>query len=104
MKLAHQSADDFIAQAFDVERLFVDRVGVGALRPEAKLLLLINQQGTLSIKQAMSMSGLSHRGFYMLLNRLSSHDLIVITPDVHDKRVKKIGLADKANIAKLIMG
>lgn len=102
MRFAQQSAHDFIAQAFDVERLFVERVGVGALRPEAKLLLLINQQGNLSIKQAMSMSGLSHRGFYMLLNRLSSQNLIVITPDAHDKRVKKISLADKANIAKLM--
>jgi DNA-binding MarR family transcriptional regulator len=102
MKFAQQSADDFIAKAFDVERLFVDLVGVGALRPEAKLLLLINQRGALSIKQAMSMSGLSHRGFYMLLNRMSSQDLIVITPDAHDKRVKKIGVAEKADIAKLI--
>lgn len=102
MNRPRQSASDFIEQALDIERIFVDRVGVGALKPEAKLLLLINQQGALSIKQAMSVSGLSYRGFYILLNRLSNQHLITITPDTHDKRVKKIGLADKANIAKLI--
>jgi hypothetical protein len=104
MDHAQQSADTFIAQALDMERLFLDRVGLGALRPEAKLLLLINQKGELSIKQAMSVSDLSYRGFYILLNRLNSQGLITITADTHDKRVRKIGLADKANIAKFILG
>jgi hypothetical protein len=68
------------------------------------LLLIINKSGSLSIKQAMSVSDLSNRGSYRLLNGLSSQGLITITKHILDKRVRKTGLADKANIAEFILG
>ena len=52
----------------------------------------------------MSVSDLSNRGSYLLLNRLNSQGLITITTHVLDKRVRKRGLADKANIAEFILG
>lgn len=104
MKRPGEAASDFVQQALHIERVFMDRVGVDALRPEAKLLLLLNQHGAMSVKQAMSISGLSYRGFYNLLNRLSSQRLVTITPDTHDRRVKKIAPGDRANFASLLPG
>ena len=79
-------------------------VGLGALRLEAKLLLIINKTGSLSIKQAMGVNDLSDRGSYTLLNGLSSLRLITVIADAVDKRVRKTGFADKANIAEFILG
>ena len=79
-------------------------VGLGALRLEAKLLLIINKTGSLSIKQAMGVNDLSDRGSYTLLNRLSSLCLITVIADAVDKRVRRMGFADKADIAEFILG
>jgi hypothetical protein len=79
-------------------------VEMGAFRLEAKLLLLINKTGSLSIKQAMSVSDLSNRGSYTLLNGLSSLRLITVIADAVDKRVRRMGFADKADIAEFILG
>lgn len=79
-------------------------VGLGALRLEAKLLLIINKTGSLSIKQAMSVSDLSNRGSCTLLNGLSSLRLITVIADAVDKRVRRMGFADKADIAEFILG
>ncbi len=99
-----QPASDFIQQALHVERVFMAKIGVDALKPEAKLLLLLNQHGAMSVKQAMSISGLSYRGFYNLLNRLNAQQLVTITPDTSDRRVKKIGPGEKAKFAVLLAG
>ena len=79
-------------------------VGLGALRLEAKLLLIINKTGSLSIKQAMGVNDLSDRGSYPLLNGLSSLRLITVIADAVDKRVRRMGFADKADIAEFILG
>lgn len=76
-----------------LEAHFAEQLGIPALRPEAKLILLLSQQDCLSIKQAMSMSGLSYRGFYMLVTRLVEQGLIKVDTDAHDRRVRKIRLA-----------
>lgn len=91
-------------QVIDIERHLLGRAGLGALRPEAKLLFLSNQRGSLSIKQAMGVNDLSDRGSSPLLNRLSSLCLSTITADAVDKRVRKTGFADKADIAEFILG
>jgi hypothetical protein len=70
-------------------------VEMGAFRLEAKLLLLINKTGSLSIKQAMSVSDLSNRGSYTLLNGLSSLRLITFIADAVDKRVRRMGFAER---------
>ena len=87
-----QSSDIFITQVIDIERHFLGRAGLGALRPEAKLLFLINQRGSLSVKQAMSVSDLSDRGSYTLLNGLSSQG----PHHSHRGRCRQAGEEDRA--------
>ena len=81
-----------------------DIIGLGAFLLEAKLLLIINKTGSLSIKQAMGVNDLSDRGSYTLLNGLSSLRLITVIADAVDKRVRRMGFADKADIAEFILG
>ena len=52
----------------------------------------------------MGVNDLSDRGSYTLLNGLSSLRLITVIADAVDKRVRKTGFADKANIAEFILG
>ena len=80
------------ANLLELDRHFSEILGMTALRPEAKLLLLLSQAGTLTIKQAISLSGLSYRGFYLLLNRLLDKGLIEIRDDEVDRRVRKVRL------------
>jgi DNA-binding MarR family transcriptional regulator len=87
-------AQDF-SNLLDLERHFVESLGMTALRPEAKLLLILSEAGSLTIKQAISLSGLSYRGFYLLLNRLLAQGLIEINDDDEDRRVRKMSLSRK---------
>jgi DNA-binding MarR family transcriptional regulator len=81
------------AAVLELDRQFSERLGVNVLRPEAKLLLILSQAGTLTIKQALSLSGLSYRGFYLLINRLLAQGLVEINGDENDGRVRKVSLA-----------
>ena len=56
------------SDALELDRQFSEQLGINALRPEAKLLLILSETGALTVKQALSLSGLSYRGFYLLLN------------------------------------
>jgi DNA-binding MarR family transcriptional regulator len=81
------------SDALELDRQFSEQLGINALRPEAKLLLILSETGALTIKQAHSLSGLSYRGFYLLLNRLLKNGFIEINSDEHDRRVRKVKLA-----------
>jgi hypothetical protein len=81
------------ADVLELDRHFSEHLGINALRPEAKLLLILSQTGTLTIKQALSLSGLSYRGFYLLLNRLLAQGLIEVNGDHDDRRVRNVKLA-----------
>jgi DNA-binding MarR family transcriptional regulator len=81
------------SDVLELDRQFSEHLGINALRPEAKLLLILSQAGTLTIKQALSLSGLSYRGFYLLINRLMAQGLIEINGDDDDRRVRKVKLA-----------
>lgn len=81
------------ADVLELDRHFSEQLGVNVLRPEAKLLLILSQAGTLTIKQALSLSGLSYRGFYLLINRLVAQGLVEINGDENDGRVRKVSLA-----------
>lgn len=59
--------------------------GFEMLRPEAKILFTLQELGPLSIKEIMSLSGMSYRGFYVVLDRLISTNLISIDPDQQDR-------------------
>ena len=77
------------ADVLELDRQFSEQLGVNVLRPEARLLLILSQ----AIKQALSLSGLSYRGFYLLLNRLLAQGLVEINGDENDGRVRKMKLA-----------
>ncbi|WP_303795223.1 hypothetical protein [Sandarakinorhabdus limnophila] len=81
------------SDALELDRQFSEQLGINALRPEAKLLLILSETGALTVKQALSLSGLSYRGFYLLLNRLLESGFIEINGDDHDRRVRKLTLA-----------
>lgn len=89
---ADRSPEALVDDVLAFDRLFSDRLGMDALRPEAKLLLILTRHGSLRIKQAMSLSGLSYRGFYILLHRLIRQDLVVVEGDSADRRVRNIRL------------
>jgi DNA-binding MarR family transcriptional regulator len=72
--------------------LFESAIGFAALKPEAKILFALGSLGDMSIKQAMLISDVSYRGFYLILERLRNNQLIEIYPDSLDRRVRRIKL------------
>ncbi len=84
---------EIILGILEIESHFTENIGVKFLRPEAKLLIILKQSGSLSIKEAMITSGLSYRGFYILLSRLVAQELIRVEVDENDRRVRKILLS-----------
>lgn len=89
---------DLLDSVLEFDRLFSEQVGMMALRPEAKLLLILTRHGSLRIKQAMSLSGLSYRGFYILLQRLVKQKLVIVEGDSADGRVRNIRLGRAISI------
>lgn len=87
-----QEFNEQLNAAMQLDKLFGDTFGIDALRPEAKLLFILHGQESLSIKQAMSLSGLSYRGFYVLLKRMVIKNLIIVESSGQDRRVRKIRL------------
>ena len=96
-RLGYSSVQRVVTQNYsdvlELDRQFSEQLGINVLRPEAKLLLILSQAGTLTIKQALSLSGLSYRGFYLLMNRLLAQGLVEINGDENDGRVRKVSLA-----------
>jgi DNA-binding MarR family transcriptional regulator len=95
-----QSAGDWTATSvkggLNIDRYFNSITGFEALRPEAKLLFHLGSRGDLSVKEAMFVSGLSYRGFYMVLGRLVDSGFVEIHQDGRDKRVRRISLAQSS--------
>lgn len=81
------------SDALDLDKRFNEQLGIMVLRPEARMLMTLSRSGPLSIKQAISLSGLSYRGFYLILNKLQEQGLVRIDRDTHDGRVRKLVLA-----------
>lgn len=79
-----------VALALELDRAFeVNGLGA-ALRPEARILFMLLRENGLGMKQAISMSGLSYRGFYLMLKRLTDQNLIRIEDDRNDRRVRRL--------------
>jgi DNA-binding MarR family transcriptional regulator len=85
----------FMNKCDDLERL----IGTDILKKEARLILEIIKNDNMTIKQAMISTGVSYRGFYMMIEKLLERDLIIIYPDLVDKRVKRIRLNQTYQIA-----
>lgn len=71
---------------------FSQKFGIQFLRTEAKLIFLLKEHESLSIKEAMTFLNCSYRGFYIILNKLRETGIIYISNDEGDKRVRKITL------------
>ncbi|MBY8824500.1 hypothetical protein [Sphingomonas colocasiae] len=85
-----------VEKILEINRRFSEQVGIEALRPEAKILFTLKTKGSLSVKEAMILSGLSYRGFYIVLARLANSGWITMEADLKDRRVKRILLADQS--------
>ena len=72
---------------------FMQIFGKPALRPEFRLIALIVSAGPISVKEAMYDSSMSHRAFYMLLDKLKNQKIVELTGDDGDARVRKIHLS-----------
>lgn len=85
-----------VEKILEINRRFSEQVGIEALRPEAKILFTLKMKGSLSVKEAMILSGLSYRGFYIVLARLANSGWITMEADLKDRRVKRILLSDQS--------
>lgn len=78
----------------NLNQFFQGEHEVELLTPDAKLLCILGAKGSLIVKEAMLLSGLSYRGFYLVAGRLADRSSIVLEGDPNDGRVKRISLAD----------
>ncbi|MDZ7895849.1 MAG: hypothetical protein U5M50_13350 [Sphingobium sp.] len=88
---------DICEGALKIDRYFNSLTGLDAFRPEAKLLFHLGSKGSLSVKEAMFVSGQSYRGFYIALGRLIDGGFVEIESDRKDKRVRRISLSAAAS-------
>ena len=72
-------------------RLFEQR-NVRLLTPEARVLINLKLNGTMTVTTAMQMAGVSYRGFYAVLERLKQAGLVGQAKDEEDQRVRKLSL------------
>lgn len=52
--------------------------------------MLIGTRGPISVKEAMHDSSLSHRSFYMILDKLKDAGIVEVKNDAIDARVRRI--------------
>jgi hypothetical protein len=62
------------------------------LTPEARVLIHLKMEGTMSVTRAMQIAGISHRGFYAVLERLRQAGVVGTAKDEQDQRVRKLNL------------
>ena len=79
-----------------LDRKLREQKGFNAIRPEARLLFLLQKHGPLSVKEAMSFTQISYRGFYTVLERLVGAGLVSMVPGEQDRRVRKLVLDPEA--------
>jgi DNA-binding MarR family transcriptional regulator len=87
-----EAVNSVFSEALELDKRFNEQLGITALRPEARMLITLSRMGPLSIKQAISLSGLSYRGFYLVLNKMLEQGFVRIDKDLHDGRVRKLVL------------
>lgn len=62
------------------------------LNAEAKIILCLSKDGSMSVKDAMHNSKLSQRAFYLTLDRMKKLSMVIVTQDDNDARVRNISL------------
>lgn len=88
-------ARDVSEKLLQLDSDFSQWLGRSALRPEARLIMLAANSGPISVKEAMYDSSLSHRSFYMILDRLKEAGVIEMVGDSSDARVRRIYISEK---------
>jgi hypothetical protein len=73
-----------------VDDLFKARFNISALRPAARLLLLLAARQSATITEAMNDSVLSYRAFYVMLDTLKGQALVRVEPDKEDLRIRRL--------------
>jgi DNA-binding MarR family transcriptional regulator len=90
------------AQASAAARLWRDLLELDArlheqrnirlLTPEARVLIHLKLNGSVSVTTAMQVAGTSYRGFYAVLERLKQAGIVAAVKDDQDQRVRKLSL------------
>ncbi len=65
---------------------------VRLLTPEARVLIHLKLDGSMSVTAAMQLAGVSYRGFYAVLERLKQAGLVGQVKDREDQRVQNLSL------------
>lgn len=73
------------------EQLFGQK-GIRLLTPEARVLIHLKLTGKMTVSGAMEKAGVSHRGFYAVLERLKQAGLVGQAKDKEDQRVRQLTL------------
>lgn len=73
------------------EQLFGQK-GIRLLTPEARVLIHLKLSGKMTVSGAMEKAGVSHRGFYAVLERLKQAGLVGQAKDEEDQRVRQLTL------------
>jgi DNA-binding MarR family transcriptional regulator len=89
--------NEFIDNILDLDRKFSEKFGISFVRTEAKIILLLKKNGSLSIKELMSFTDVSYRGFYIILKKMIEKNHLSVKSDTKDGRVKRLVLNDICN-------
>jgi len=76
----------------ELDAQIYEKNGIRILTPEARVLIHLKRQGTLSVTTAMQLAGVSYRGFYAVLERLKQAGLVSQAKDKGDQRVRNLSL------------
>jgi hypothetical protein len=80
----------YVDNVLEFDDVFFQLVGSSALRPQARLLMLIQKYGSVSVKEAIIDSRMSSRGFYMMMDGLLKEGILCAETDEKDKRVRRL--------------
>ena len=79
-------------QLLDLDAALHAERNIRLLTPEARVLLTLRLAGSLPINAASEAAGISHRGFYAVLDRLRNAGLVATGKDPDDQRVRRLSL------------
>jgi hypothetical protein len=88
--LAADQLDQLAVYLIKIDNLFKSQLRISALRPAARLLMLIAAHRSVTIKDAMLDSPLSYRAFYGILDALKDKALVCVELDPDDGRVRRL--------------
>jgi DNA-binding MarR family transcriptional regulator len=76
----------------ELDDAFMKICGSPALRPEARILLLLGKKNSPSVKEILHESFTSPRTFYNIIDKMKKDNIIISINDNDDMRVKRLSL------------